>query len=167
MNDLLKSVLVLVLVTVISTSTLAFVYKFTSPLIEERRKSAYESELAVLFPGFDVVVEKPGFVEVYRSGSLVGYVVKSVAKGYAGDIVLVVGLNLEHAVVGVSVISQTETPGVGSRIAGKNFISQFVGKSIPDIALRKYGGSIDAITGATISSRALTESVRESVEKIT
>jgi electron transport complex protein RnfG len=62
---------------------------------------------------------------------------------------------------GVNIIRQSETPGLGTRIAEPEFTNQFSGKRIEDVRLRQDGGVIDAITGATISSRAITDIVHE------
>jgi electron transport complex protein RnfG len=74
---------------------------------------------------------------------------------------MLVGINSDYTIKDVAILSQTETPGLGSKITEKEFTGQFIGLSSADLALSRDGGSIDAITGATISSRAVTDTIRE------
>ena len=83
------------------------------------------------------------------------------------DISILVGLSDETTVKGIKIVSQTETPGLGSRISEPFFTDQFAGVDINDIALSRNGGKIDAITGSTISSSAVVEAVRDTaMEKV-
>ena len=61
----------------------------------------------------------------------------------------------------LSILKQTETPGLGSRITESSFTDQFIGLSVSEVALKADNGRIDAITGATISSEAVVDTVRE------
>jgi electron transport complex protein RnfG len=90
-----------------------------------------------------------------------------VGKGYGGDIDILIGLEDETTIKGITIISQSETPGLGSRIAESSFASKFAGLNIGDVALKQDGGQIDAITGATISSGAVVDAVRTAaMEKV-
>lgn len=97
-------------------------------------------------------------------GALVGKTGTIVTKGYGGEIEITVGVDLSGAVTGVSVggSSFSETAGLGARSKEAWFGKQFVGRNTP-IALTKDGGSIDAITSATITSRAVTNAVNSAV----
>jgi electron transport complex protein RnfG len=104
---------------------------------------------------------------IYSNGAEIGYALEAVGKGYGGDIDILIGLKDETTVKGITIISQGETPGLGSRISESSFISEFAGLNIEDIALKQDGGQIDAITGATISSKAVVNTVRtEAMEKV-
>ncbi|GAI98087.1 unnamed protein product, partial [marine sediment metagenome] len=73
----------------------------------------------------------------------------------------------ETTIKGITIISQSETPGLGSRIAESSFASKFARLNIGDVALKEDGGQIDAITGATISSGAVVDAVRTTaMEKV-
>ena len=92
-----------------------------------------------------------------------GYIVETITYGYAGNITMLVGVSFDGKVLGIAVVSQTETAGLGAVVAadnqaGQTFRDQFVGLSGP-LAVTKDGGGIDAITGATITSRAVVEGV--------
>ena len=71
------------------------------------------------------------------------------------------------SVKGIEILSHSETPGLGARITESDFTDQFVGLNIDDISLTQDGGQIDGLTGATISSQAVVDAVRETaMEKV-
>ena len=97
-----------------------------------------------------------------------GYAIQVTTAGFGGDLVLMVGVNRQGQVTGISVISHTETAGLGAVAAenstkGQTFRGQFVGQSGP-FAVTKDGGQVDSISGATITSRAVTQAVNAAVE---
>jgi electron transport complex protein RnfG len=92
-------------------------------------------------------------------------------QGYVGPITLLVSLDLEGRVLGVSVTAHSETPGLGDRIDARrsDWLTQFRGRSLDDPpaegwAVRRDGGDFDQITGATVSSRAVVQAVRAAAE---
>lgn len=87
-----------------------------------------------------------------------GYVIEVTPSGFGGTIDMVVGVGNDGTVTGVSIISMSETSGLGANASKESFRSQFVGKS-GELAVSKDGGEIDALTGATITSRAVTSGV--------
>lgn len=97
---------------------------------------------------------------VSAGGQDAGYAVKIVASGSQGDIEMMVGIDTEGAVTGVSVINNSETSGIGSRVvANENgVLDQFAGKSASDQPLT-VGKNVDAISGATVSSKGITKGV--------
>jgi len=104
---------------------------------------------------------------IYADEAEVGFAFLAVGKGYGGNIDILVGLENETTVKGVTIISHLETPGLGARITESSFRDQFAGLNIDDVALKRDGGQIDAVTGATISSRAVVDAVRAAVmEKV-
>ncbi len=88
-----------------------------------------------------------------------GYVVTLRTKGYAGDVEIIVGVNSELAVTGVVVGKNSETPGLGANAKNPSFRDQFIGTTAPAI-----GQDIDAMTGATITSKAVTGGVNIALE---
>ena len=104
---------------------------------------------------------------IYSDDTLVGYAFLATGKGYGGDIDILVGLEDEQTLKGITIVTQSETPGLGSKIIESSFVSEFVGVNIDDIFLKKDGGQIDAITGASISSEAVVDVVRNTaMEKV-
>jgi len=83
--------------------------------------------------------------------------------GFSGKIELIVGMLMDGTITGYKIVDQRETPGLGTKIAEDRFVRQFIGLDIADrtYRLRRDGGEIDAITGATISSRAVVEAVEK------
>lgn len=93
-------------------------------------------------------------------GKVIGYLFFPVEKGYHGDIKSVIGVNLEGKVSGANIIEHTETAGLGSRIEEEEFLSQFAGLSLADEV-----NSADAITNATVSSKAYFATVVQALEQ--
>jgi electron transport complex protein RnfG len=98
--------------------------------------------------------------EVQVSGKTVGYAVKIAASGSQGDIEMMVGIDTEGAVTGVSIIKNVETSGIGSRVMSNEngVLDQFAGKTTSDQPLT-VGKNVDAISGATVSSKGVTKGV--------
>ena len=86
--------------------------------------------------------------------------------GYSGRIELMVGIDQDGVIRNIEVVSHLETPGLGSKIKDKVFIDQFIGKTADDFDLRvkNDGGEVDGISGATISSRAFCEAVKQALD---
>lgn len=95
-----------------------------------------------------------------ENGAPVGCVIITAEKGYGGDVQVMVGFDMNQTVTGVSVLSHSETPGLGANAAKPGFLEQFVSTTdAGDLAVAKDGGTVDAVTAATISSRAVTNAV--------
>lgn len=95
-------------------------------------------------------------------GEPVGHVLQAETPGYSGPIVMMFGTALDDTLTGFKVLNHTETPGLGAKITTERFRSQFKNKSVDQLVLRKDDpgkGQVDAITAATISSRAVTRAV--------
>ncbi|MCQ2447915.1 MAG: RnfABCDGE type electron transport complex subunit G [Oscillibacter sp.] len=103
--------------------------------------------------------------EAQVNGQAVGYAVKVVSSGSQGNIEMMVGVDTDGTVTGVSIVKNSETAGIGSKVmaneplaTGVGVLDQFVGKSAADGTLT-VGANVDAITGATVSSRGVTAGV--------
>ncbi len=174
MRDMVRYGIILTLICVVSGVSLSFVYSKTSVIIAERQAQATLKAMSVVLPSatdFEaltaedisaVSTEAKGIIEAYigksEDGSEAGAVVKVEASGYGGAIVLLIGMDTAGTCQGVQIISQSETAGLGSLIKEEAFIGQFVGKS-GTLAIKKLGGEIDQVSGATISSRAAVDGV--------
>ena len=102
---------------------------------------------------------------VTENGDAAGYALTVVASGSQGNIEMMVGVDEADVVTGVSIVSNSETPGIGSKVMGNEptasgtpVLDQFIGKSPADGTL-VVGSGIDAISGATVSSRGVTTGV--------
>ncbi len=96
---------------------------------------------------------------------LIGYAFVSSREGYSGPIKVAGVIDLNYRVVATTIIKQTENPGLGDRITAPQFLNQFAGISAEELHLSPYG-EIDAITGATISSQAVVDAIREKIMEI-
>lgn len=162
MKENVKRVVVLTIIILVSSLSLYAYYTSTEDLIREQETAKLTEEINQIFPDAGRFVQKEDIYYVYSDdGDLIGYAFKATGKGYGGDISILVGVNNDEdlTIRKVSVLSQNETPGLGTRITEDEFISQFSNKPIDAIKLRSNNGEIDAITGATISSNAVVNAV--------
>lgn len=160
-------VILLTAVVAICVSLLTYVGSITLPRIEALEVQKIQGMLSGMFPDMSRYTFEDEIYAIYSDEVRIGYAFVAVGKGYGGAINILVGLEDEATIKGITVISHTETPGLGSRITEDLFTGQFVRLSVDDAALRRDGGQIDAITGATISSRAVADAVRiTAMEKV-
>lgn len=173
MKQMVRLGLILLVITAVSAGLLSVVNDVTKVVIQEKAMEAnlvYMKELLTDADEFKVV-ENPaisdveGVEEAYealKGGSTIGYVVKTTTSGYGGDVVMLTGINSDDTIAGMKVSSQSETPGLGARITEADFSSQFVGKSAASEL--QLNTDIDALSGATISSRAATAGVNAAIK---
>ncbi|PIS33386.1 MAG: hypothetical protein COT38_05675, partial [Candidatus Omnitrophica bacterium CG08_land_8_20_14_0_20_41_16] len=110
---------------------------------------------------FEAVEEKEEIIYYKghnKDGKFIGAAFKAVGKGYSSTIETLVGMLKDGTIVAIKVLSQNETPGLGARVAEPEFTAQF--NNIRDLS------KVQAITGATISSRAVIELVKKRAEEI-
>lgn len=165
MKYILKLALTLLLITAVVAGLLGFVNLLTEDKIAENTaKKANEAMTAVLpadeYSKLEVVADD--ITEIYKADDK-GYVVRLNANGFGGAIDMMVGIDLEGKVTGISVISHSETASLGAECTRADWQSQFVGTT-GDLKVTKDGGTVDALTGATVTSRAVTEAVNRAVE---
>lgn len=165
---ILRLCLTLLAICAVVAVLLAGVNAITEPRIAEiNAEKTVQAIAAVLRDAaeaqpLDEFPDDTGMVKaVYASPT--GYAVQVASPGFDAEIDMMVGVDLEGRVLGISVISHTETAGLGAVAAaqtekGKAFRSQFEGQS-GILAVAKDGGTIDALTSATITSRAVTAGV--------
>ena len=176
MNKILKLSLVLFLISAIVAGVLGVINNITAPVIDAQRQAKTAAAFASVLKADrfeELEFNNPDFptVQTVHKAEGVGYVVTSVFSGAQGNITLAVGVDNDYKCTGISVIEHSETSGLGANAAstgevGVNFRAQFVGQD-EGIALANAGGSIDALTGATITSRAITEAVATSIRAVT
>lgn len=170
-----KLTTVLLLVCAIVAGILGAVNAITEDTIamrrEEKEKRAYASVLAAdTYTPVEFDAEAfPTVTDVVKAGDA-GYVVKSTFSGAQGSITMAVGVDNDFRCTGISIIEHSETSGLGANAAaasevGRNFRAQFIGQD-ETIALSRSGGSIDALTGATITSDAIVDAVAVSVSAV-
>ena len=162
--------LTLLLITGIVAIALAGVNMVTAPAIEALNAQKTQEAIELVLPGggeeMDTFPETALVSKVYASDT--GYAVEVTPGGFDNTITMMVGVDKTGNVLGISIIKHTETAGLGAVAAaktpaGENFRGQFVGAS-GSVAVTKDGGTMDAITGATITSRAICAGVNAALE---
>ncbi len=170
MNDTRKMVLTLFIVALVCAVVLSFVYAFTSPRIKETKKK-------LSLEGLRQVIEAREFKNIIpdtlwqafdSAGNRVGIVYRVFPRGYGGPIPITVGLGPDGKITGIKIASAAEglkeTPGLGVKTTEPEFTGQFIGKCGNDVLLKKDGGTIDGITAATISSRAVCNGIKQGID---
>lgn len=143
-SSMLKSTLVLTVISVVCSMGLAAVNMVTVDPIKENKRKAFEEACNNIGDYAEAIEVAP--------------------KGYGGEINMVVGISDTGEVTGVAIISMSETPGLGSKANDDSFLNQFKGKRA-GVAIGKGSNNVDAITGATITSKAVTQGVSEALDK--
>jgi len=175
-SNLKKEIVPVLFLTFVVCISVIFLYgtnSVTEEYIENAKNDAVKSMLKEQFTEMDDYSydEKLDFYTVFLNGEIVGYAFIAVANGYGGPIELIVALESnflqedEIIIHGISVVSHSETPGLGEKIVEASFSDQFTGINFNDVALTRDGGKIDAISGATVSSSAVVDSVFNSVKE--
>ena len=196
MPDWLKFPIVLIIVTVISAVALTFLQNLTAPASAAEAIRVKDAALKVVLPGAETFEDETATagekkIDYYKGegadGKLIGYATVGSAAGYSSILKIMVGVDKDYKIIAIKVLFQKETPGLGDKVnevlskktivgmvSGKKyneaglrpwFQIQFNGKSSP-VMVKKDGGEIEAITGATISSRAVCHAVNEAVANL-
>lgn len=164
MKETVRLGLYLLAVCALAGAALSVTYQGTSGRIRSQREKREKDALRGALPAASRFEFRDGRVLGLDDDHIfVGDILKVTAAGYAGPIQAWVGIDTSFLVSRMVIVAQNETPGLGSKIASFEFISQFFGKTADSLRLRRDGGSIEAVTAATISSRAVTEAIREKV----
>ena len=161
--------LTLLAITAVVAAALAAVNSVTAPAIAELNAQKTQEAIELVLPGGGDEIEFPATPLVSKVyGSDTGYAVEVTPGGFDNTITMMVGVDKSGNVLGIDVISHTETAGLGAVAAagtpaGESFRNQFAGAS-GSVAVTKDGGKMDAITGATITSRAICVGVNAALE---
>ncbi len=173
LKEYLVPTVTLFIICLVATFLLGMTNSVTAPIIEKlaeetERKSrqvvfadaASFGEETVLADGTSVVAA------LDESGAEIGHVVVTVTKGYGGDISVMTGVDSDGKVTGINILSHAETAGLGANATGEKFRNQFVNlvKGITVSKDKAGDNSIDALTGATITSRAVVNAVNAAIE---
>ncbi len=173
MKETLKLVAVLTIICSISAAMLAAVYSVTmGPITEALEIKTVKAAEEVMPAGAPKVVKESidgenFFIARSDSGCVEAVAVEGTSKnGYGGDLTLMVGLSTDKKLINFQVITSKETAGLGTRISEPDFKEQLIGKPFTsNWQVKKDGGDFDALTSATISSRAALECVRDAISK--
>ncbi len=185
MSKMIKNACILLAITVVAGLCLGFVYELTKEPIAQVEEQAKKEAWQAVFPDADLsdFVEDEvnedaadeALTEMDVNGSIdevctvgdTGYVITTTDKeGYGGDIQITVGITTDGTINGVSILSISETAGLGMRAQEPSFYTQYEGINTDHFYVAKDGGEgdpIDALSGATITSRAVTGAVNAAI----
>ncbi len=185
----MKDALILFAITLVSGLCLGFVYDITLIPRQQAVIAANNKTYAQVLPaassftdvegsadmiaataeeiaglGFGSVAIESALVGTDESGAEVGYVINSLSqKSYGGPVKLSIGFDAEGTITGVGIRSISDTPGLGLKAKEPKFLNQYMGKNVESMTVTKTGATsdseIDAISGATVTSNAVTNAV--------
>jgi electron transport complex protein RnfG len=175
-STFMNMALALIVITLVAGFSLGFVNDLTLEPKAKAKLAKKVNALKTVLPEFDndlvseVIRIKSESVkdsiEIYpafNGGTFVGAaVIGSSDKGFSGLVKIMVGFNSDGAIQNIAILEQKETPGLGTKMKDEKFLKQFRNKnpSSFDLKVEKDGGEVDALTGATISTRAFTEAAQ-------
>ena len=166
MKYILRLTLTLLLITAVVAGLLAFVNELTAGRIDELTRQKAEQAMREVLPAQDYTpldaALPQGVTEAYRAGDA-GYVVRVAPNGFGGAIDLMVGVKADGTVNGVAVIAHSETASHGANCTREEFRAQYAGGAGPFV-VGQDGGTIEALTGATVTSRAVTDGVNAALD---
>lgn len=172
----------LLLITAIAGFALGLTnYLTEEPIAQQRIQADIDARLAVLPSASDFEEielnrspeDDVKIVELYKgidgTKEIAGYTFKMLAKGFGGDMEVIVGMDVEGNVAAVRIGGHSETPGLGAKASDEDFLEQFAGKTAENpIEVKKAGdladNEVQALTGATITSDAVSDAVNAAME---
>ena len=171
-STFLNMFVVLLAISLVSALAIGFTYTKTKPAADAIKQENFEKAIKQVVPEFDKLGEKKEVDEcvlytAYKGEAVAGTAVETVShKGFGGDVQLLVGFDAEGKIHNTAVLSIKETPGLGSNMTNPKFKDQVNGKNPAEfkLSVKKDGGDVDAITAATISSRAFLDAIGKAVE---
>lgn len=184
MREVVRLGLILFIITFVAAALLGFANEVTSDLIaqvQEQESNKARQEVLSSAKNFEpldestfntIVSENNKVKEVYigkdSNNELVGYTVKTIASGYGGDIEIITGISVDGNITGMKVVSHSETPGLGANSQKPEFQNQFVGKTASSkiyvVKTAPKDNEIQAISGATITSNAVSNGVNVAID---
>lgn len=175
-KDILIPTAVLLIICIVVSAALAGTNLLTEDKIAEQAALKAEESRKLVLPEAESFEEVPATqtAGAYHKGKagdeVVGYVFETAAKGYGGDVKVMTGISADGNITGVVILSHGETPGLGANAEKEEFRDQYK-QAAPDSAIQvvKYQtpqeGQIEAMTGATITSTAVTNAVNQAVDE--
>ncbi|MBO8485783.1 MAG: RnfABCDGE type electron transport complex subunit G [Bacteroidetes bacterium] len=173
-STLKNMVLCLGIICLVSSAVLAGVYALTKEPIAAAAAAKTNNAITQVVPAYDgepeaASIEAGGqqydYYIVKKDGEVAGYAITASATGFGGPVTVMVGVTADGTVYNTSVLSQSETPGLGAKCTEPEFADQFknLDPASVKLAVTKDGGDIDAITASTITSRAYVGAVNNAL----
>jgi len=171
-DSVFKIALNLAVACLISGCIIAATYYLTADTAVKASISLRDETMKTMVDGSTDIKEiqsKADWYEVYKDSDLMGYIIPTDTKGYGGTMELLVAVDKDLKVMTYKIITSKETPGLGENAGKSAFVSQFIGKTVEHLIVTKDASDtedIQAMSGATISSKAVTLGVKNAVEEL-
>lgn len=168
-KEYIKPALVLVIICLVVSFALSQTYAITKPIVEANEiKAADEARALVLpeggsFTAYDGDLNE-GIKDFYIADNGAGAAITATSKSFGGTMTVMVGIDADGAITGVTVTGHADTPGLGTKAMTVEYLEQYIGKTaaeiVPDMSsvgmvTIKKNSNLDAVTGATISSNGV------------
>jgi Na+-translocating ferredoxin:NAD+ oxidoreductase subunit G len=165
MKDIVKVAVFLTVCCAIAAALLSATYIATASKIEEQKNVQINKSLSKeCLPGSaSLKITSDHYIGCDINNNVMGYAFRVSPKGYGGNIDMIVGVDIRGRVSGITILSMKETPGLGSKANTPAFLGKFIGKTLSSPLKAKK--DVDAITGATITTQAVADGVRQALEK--
>lgn len=163
----------LVITCLVSGLIIGLVYYVTAPIAAEKREISKQESMRALVSDTDSFKEVPDKAEWFaaeKGGKVTAYIVPGESRGYGGEIKMLVAVTPAGEVIDYKILAHNETPGLGDNASKDPFKGQFKGKKEANLTVTKDASDkddIQAMTGATISSKAVTLAVKNAVHEVT
>lgn len=170
-NSIFKIGMNLTIACLLSGAVIAGTYAITAPVAAQERvnlKNKAMQELVADAEDFKPIDGKTEWYAAMKGGKVVAYVVPATSKGYGGAIRMVTAISPDGKIMDYKILGHNETPGLGDKAGDDKFRKQYAGKVAQDLEVVKVPNdkNIQALTGATITSRAVTKGIKEAVEEV-
>jgi len=175
MKEMMKITLLLVVTFITAGVIMTSVFAKTAPVIKVAKEREEKEARQKMMPEADEIFEagtwesfgkRAKYFESKKTGETIGYLVSTYGKGYSSFISILVAVGKDQKIKSINILGHAETPGLGDEIERDYFKKQFEGKALEQIEIVKAEGTdkIQAISGVTISSRAVTNGVKEAMK---
>lgn len=175
-EEILRPVIIITVICLVVSGCLALTDSFTADKITARAKADEEKAMSALidaenYKTVDLKETDATFTIAQKGGNDIGYIVKTSAKGYGGDVIVMTAIGTDKKILGVNILDVSgETPGLGQNAAQPDFPERFLGlsgevkvtKNTPDKEKNEFG----ALTGATITSRAVEGAINKAFSAV-
>ena len=167
LKEVLKPALILCVICLLATAALAGTNLLTADTIAQQKVITEQESRKQVLPDADSFEEADGYAIGKTGSDIAGYVFVTSSKGYGGDVQVMTGISTDGQITGVVILEQDETPGLGANAEKESFRDQFK-QAVPEngftVTKSTAGeGEISALTGATITTTAVTNAVNDTI----
>ncbi|MCK9557269.1 MAG: FMN-binding protein [Candidatus Cloacimonetes bacterium] len=172
MKYYIKLSLILLAFCVVASGILAYVNGLTAPVIAARKAQTEIDTRQALIPGAEFTEAQTADGAQYfiaydpATQDTLGYTFISAETGYSSTVKTMVGMDKDFKVLAIKVLDHAETPGLGANCTSESFTGQFSGLTVDQLKVDKDGGAVVSLSGATITSRCIANSIRTRITAV-